>query len=165
MENTKVEQKNSVLADIIAFSNNGEPILLVEVKTSGLKSANNLYIAKAMDKLVSYLKLADKLIPFAMLVTLEDIQIYEWDGINLSKPLAYLRTADILSYYEAEFSSKKIFSLYLTTLVEAWLRDLAYHWKSQNPPAAKELEKIGLLEKLANGTTQTEVKIGNDTLR
>lgn len=165
MENTKVEQKNSVRADIIAFSKNGEPILLVEVKTNELKSTNYLYVKKTINKLVYYLKLADNLIPFAMLVTLEDIQIYEWDGINLSKPLAYLKTADILSYYEAEFSSKRIFSLYLTTLVEAWLRDLAYHWKSQNPPAAKELEKVGLLEKLANGTTQTEVKIGDDTLR
>lgn len=34
------------------------------------------------------------------------------------------------------------------------LRDLAYHWKSENPPGSEELGKAGLLEKLEGGTTQ-----------
>lgn len=165
MQNIQVEQTNPVFADIIAFNNTGTPVLLVEVKNNDLKYADNSYIEKGINQIGFCLKVADQLIPFAMLVTLESIQIFQWDGINLSKPVVYLQTAEILSYYEPEFSSKRIFKLYLTTLIEAWLRDLAYHWKSQNPPAAKELEAIGLLEKLVNGTTQTEVKIGNDTLR
>lgn len=165
MQNIQFEQTNSVVADIIAFNNTGTPVLLVEVESNDLKSVDNSYFEKAINQIGFYLKVADQLIPFAMLVTLESIQIFQWDGINLSKPLTCLQTAEILSYYEPEFSSKKIFKLYLTTLIEAWLRDLAYHWKSQNPPAAKELEALDLVEKLVNGTTQTEVKIGNDTLR
>lgn len=164
MESIKIDQKASLRADIIAFSENNEPILLVEVKSNELKNKNNSYTQKAIKQLTSYLNATDKLIPFAMLVTPEIIQIFQWDGVNLSNPIVCLQTADVLTYHEAEFKSKRIFHLYLTTLIEAWLRDLAYHWKSQNPPAIKELEAIGLLEKLANGTTRTEVKI-NDTLR
>jgi hypothetical protein len=46
------------------------------------------------------------------------------------------------------------FESYLLTLVEAWLRDLAYHWKSEDPPGSEELGRAGLLEKLEGGTTQ-----------
>lgn len=162
MENI-IDQKRNVRADIIAFNKDNEPILLVEVKSNELKSKNNLY-NQAIEQIIFYLNVANKLIHFGMLVTPENIQIYQWDGINLSKPILCLQTADVLSHYEAEFKKKKIFHLYLTTLVEAWLRDLAYHWKSQSPPATKELEAIGLLEKLVNGTTQAEVAIINDTL-
>ncbi|KJH70159.1 hypothetical protein [Aliterella atlantica] len=165
MESTKIEQKERVAADVIAFSKNGEPVLLVEVKSSEPNSKNDLYIHQAINKIISYLRGADELIPFAMLVTLKNIQIYQWDGIKLSEPIACLQTGDVLSYYETEFKNKKIFHLYLTTLVEAWLRDLAYHWKFPNPPAKKELETIGLVKRLVNGTTQAEVIISNDTLR
>lgn len=165
MENTKIERKERVAADVVAFSKNGEAVLLVEVKSNEPNFKNNAYIQRAIEQIISYLRKADKLIPFAMLVTLKTIQVYQWDGINLSKPLIYLQTADVLSYYEAEFESKRIFHLYLATLVEAWLRDLAYHWKSQNPPAIEELKAIGLLERLTDGTTQSEVIISNDTLR
>lgn len=165
MKTLQIEQQNPILADIIAFNNIGKPILLIEVKSNGSKTVGRLQAKTAINKIVYYLNLADQLIPFAMLVTPENIQIFQWDEKKLSKPIVCLQTADILSYYEPEFRDKRIFSLYLTTLVEAWLRDLAYHWKSQNPPGSQELEAISLLEKLADGTTQTEVKIGNDTLR
>lgn len=165
MRTLQIEQQNPIFADIIAFNNIGSPILLIEVKSNYLKTVDRLQVKTAIKKIVDYLNLADQLIPFAMLVTPENIQIFQWNGKNLSKPIVCLQTADILSYYEPEFRNKRIFRLYLTTLVEAWLRDLAYHWKSQNPPASQELAAISLLEKLAGGTTQTEVKIGNDTLR
>jgi len=45
-----------------------------------------------------------------------------------------------------------VFESYLLTLVEAWLRDLAYHWKSEDPPGSEELGKAGLIEKLEGGT-------------
>jgi hypothetical protein len=70
----------------------------------------------------------------------------------------------VLRHYDAEFSNKRIFELYLTTLVEAWLRDLAYHWKSEKPPASEQLAAIGLLQQLEGGTTQPEVALGGGTL-
>jgi hypothetical protein len=56
--------------------------------------------------------------------------------------------------YDPEFPRERVFESYLLTLVEAWLRDLAYHWKSENPPGSEELGRAGLLEKLEGGTTQ-----------
>ena len=44
----------------------------------------------------------------------------------------------------------------LETLVEAWLRDLAYHWNSPEPPGETALAEVGLLERLEGGTTVSE---------
>jgi hypothetical protein len=55
---------------------------------------------------------------------------------------------------EPDFPIKRVFESYLLTLVEAWLRDLAYHWNSEDPPGSEELGRAGLLEKLEGGTTQ-----------
>ena len=65
-----------------------------------------------------------------------------------------LDTEQILQHYDPGFAGKRVFEPYLLTLVEAWLRDLAYHWKSEDPPGSEELAKTGLLEKLEGGTTQ-----------
>jgi hypothetical protein len=93
-------------------------------------------------------------IPFAMLVNVDKIQILKWDGNNLSEPIVCFNTADVLSHYEPKFRDKKIFSLYLKGLTEAWLRDLAYHWKSAIPPFTNEIAKIGLLQLIEDGTTE-----------
>ncbi|MGB3511015.1 MAG: hypothetical protein WBA93_17640 [Microcoleaceae cyanobacterium] len=45
---------------------------------------------------------------------------------------------------------------YLTSLIEAWLRDLADRWKSEYPPAYQEITEINLLIQLADGTTVEE---------
>ena len=47
-------------------------------------------------------------------------------------------------------------------LIEAWLRDLAYNWKSEIPPASEQIAAIGLLPLLAGGTTKSGVEIGGD---
>ena len=65
-----------------------------------------------------------------------------------------LDTRQVLQHYDLEFPGKRVFESYLLTLVEAWLRDLAYHWKSENPPGSEELGRAGLLERLEGGTTQ-----------
>ena len=67
-----------------------------------------------------------------MLVTLEDIRIFRWDGAALSEVL-HLPTADALSFYDPEFREKRVYEDYLAALVETWLRDVAYHWKSEAP--------------------------------
>ena len=89
---------------------------------------------------------------------------FQWDGANLSE-LITLKTAAVLSHYDPEFGSKPIFEPYLITLVDVWLRDLAYHWKVGIPPASEQLAAIGLLQRLEGGTTQTEVEFGGHTLR
>jgi hypothetical protein len=149
------------LADVVALDKYGQIVLLVETKSVDFKLESRVTPQMAISQIISYLKVAERLIPFAMLVDLKNIQIFQWDGANLSEPVSYLNTADVLGYYEPEFSNKRIFGLYLSTLIEAWLRDLAYHWKSEKPPASEQLTAIGLLQRLEGGTTQTEVLIGD----
>jgi hypothetical protein len=82
------------------------------------------------------------------------IQLYRSDGESLGEPIVRLDTRQVLQHYDPIFPEKRVFEPYLLTLVEAWLRDLAYHWKSEHPPGSEELGKTGLLEKIEEGTTQ-----------
>lgn len=93
-------------------------------------------------------------VDFVLAVDLQSIRVYRVKGTNVEGPIVCLDTPQILSHYDATFSHKRIFDFYLTTLAEAWLRDLAYRWKSANPPAAEELRNVGFLEKIDGGTTQ-----------
>lgn len=157
MKTEKLETAPQLFADIVVWDSNGQPVLLVEAKA---RAAGH----KCIDQLIFYLQAVDRLISFAMLVNLEDIQIFQWNGTNLSGPVSSLKTAAVLQHYDLEFSSKRIFEPYLITLVEAWLRDLAYHWKSGTLPASKQLAAVGLLDQLKGGATQDKVIIGGDTL-
>ena len=89
---------------------------------------------------------------YAMLVDPGSIRI--WKN-RTSKPLV-LPTAEILRHYEPSYGSEVIGGYYSSALVEAWLRDLAYRWKSDEPPALKELSKLGLVAQLDGGTTEAE---------
>ena len=143
--------------DLVALDRDERIVLLVEFRGGAAEQ-------KAISDLTSYFKAANMVIPFAMLVDLEDIQIFQWDGANLSEPISSLKTAAVLSHYEPEFSSKQIFYTYLITLLDVWLHDLEFHWKSKTPPASEQLAAIGLLPLLEGGTTQTEVELGGYTL-
>ncbi|BAZ01675.1 hypothetical protein NIES37_56790 [Tolypothrix tenuis PCC 7101] len=158
MEAAQFQIPNYV-ADIIVLDKDEQIVLLVEVKSTEVEGK----VAKqqAITQLNSYLQneiksnhlfLVDEM--FLMLVNLRDIDIFKWNGKNFSESLSAIKTANILSHYDPEFSDRKILGLYLETLVEAWLRDLAYHWKSEIPPASDNLAAIGLLQKLQGGTTQ-----------
>jgi Holliday junction resolvase len=159
-ELTRAELK---LADIVALGSDGQMVVLVEVKATELetKKAKQSVISQVK----SYLRATNANIPFIMIVDLENIEIFQVNSDNLSvEPIASLKTAEVLRHYDAEFGNKQIFELYLTALVEAWLRDLAYHWKSEKPPASEQLAAIGLLQQLEGGTTQPEVTLGGGTL-
>ncbi|MBD2772843.1 hypothetical protein ICL16_12355 [Iningainema sp. BLCCT55] len=140
--------------DFVALDKDEQVILIAEVKgfPFNFKEDKAKYYARL--RLIDFLQAAKALIPYAMLVDVEKILIFQWDGKNLSEPILCLNTADVLSHYEPKFSSKQIYRLYLRTLTEAWLRDLAYHWKSEVPPFTKEIAEIGLLQLLSEGTTK-----------
>lgn len=140
--------------DILALDKEGQIILIAEVKGFPLKFQGTKAQEYATLRLIDYLQAAKIAIPFAMLIDVDKIQILKWDGNNLSKPIVCFNTADVLSHYEPKFCDKRIFSLYLKGLTEAWLRDLAYHWKSGTPPFTKEMAQIGLLQLVEDGTTE-----------
>jgi len=93
-------------------------------------------------------------VDFVLTIDPNCIQLYRSGGESLGEPIVRLDTRQVLQHYDPEFPRKRVFESYLLTLVEAWLRDLAYHWKSENPPGSEELGRAGLLEKLEGGTTQ-----------
>ena len=140
------------LLDFVARNKDGKIVLIGEVKVGGLRRS-------AEEQLKRYLSRQRGSVAFGMVVDTEIIQIYRWDKQELSEPLWVLNTGDILRFYDPKFDEKPIFESYLTTLVEAWLRDLAYHWKSSSPPATADIEEIGLLAHLADGTTEEEVEL------
>lgn len=138
--------------DFVAKDKDGNIVLIGEVKTNNLRGY-------AKEQLKHYLSQYHGRVSFGMLVDTENIQIFRWDEQELSEPIQVLSTEDILQFYDPKFGQKQIFESYLTTLIEAWLRDLAYHWKSPNPPAAVVMEEIGLLAHLTDGTTEEEVEL------
>lgn len=148
-----METLSHVRADIIALNAENEPVLLVEVKAG----RRDLEAAKL--QLVEYGKIMRSrgdAPPYAMSVDNEDLQIFEWKDGELSEPVFSVPTKDILTAYEPEFSAKPIYRTYLTSLVEAWLRDIAYRWKFDAPPALEALKTIGLADRLHLGTTVPE---------
>ncbi len=93
-------------------------------------------------------------VAFVLTINPNCIQLYRSGGESLGEPIVRLDTRQVLQHYDPEFPRERVFESYLLTLVEAWLRDLAYHWKSEDPPGSEELGKAGLIEKLEGGTTQ-----------
>ena len=93
-------------------------------------------------------------VAFVLTIDPNNIALYRAEAENLVEPIVKLDTRQVLQHYDPEYPKKRVFESYLLTLVEAWLRDLAYHWKSDNPPGAEELRETGLLEKVEGGTTQ-----------
>lgn len=147
-----------IQADLVAKDKHGRIVLLVEYLGGATE-------AKALKDIKSYLEAANSLIPFAMLVDVNEIHIFKWDGTNLSSVVSRLKSADVLSHYEPEFSNKRIFDPYLIKLVEVWLDDLAFRWKSARPPGAEELEAIGLGQLLDDGETEPDAEIKGAAVR
>lgn len=93
-------------------------------------------------------------VSFALAIDPSAIRLFQAGGEDLGEPIVHLDTRQILEHYDPDFSRKQVFEPYLLTLVEAWLRDLAYHWKSETPPGSEPLGKTGLLRLIAGGTTR-----------
>jgi hypothetical protein len=90
---------------------------------------------------------------FVLAIDPRSIRLYRPAKERLGEPLVEFNTMQVLQHYDPDLPTRRVFEFYLVTLAEAWLRDLAYHWKSATPPGAEELRRVGLLEKLEGGTT------------
>jgi hypothetical protein len=159
MQTETLEVELPIDADIIALDKDDRIVALIEVKIIQAKEkAAKQRITDYLEQIKHLLsKLSEKkvVIPYAMIVNLENIIVFKWDGTVLSEAVLSLKTADILHYYDSKLGGQRIFEPYLTRLIEAWLRDLAYNWKSEIPPASEQIAAIGLLPLLAGGTTKS----------
>jgi hypothetical protein len=150
--------------DIIAEDRDRNPILLVEVMVPVASPED-------METFVSRFLQFVPTLPFGMLVDLESIHLVGREMAATGAVLVTLNTRDVLRFYDPEFAgkdshygSRRIFREYVATLVEAWLRDLAYHWKSEEPPGTAELAPTGLLVSLRGGMTRRDVAIAVNSL-
>jgi hypothetical protein len=164
MQTETLEVELPIDADIIALDKDDRIVVLIEVKINQAKEKTDKQriTDRALEQIKHFLsKLYEKkvVIPYAMIVTLENIIVFKivfkWEGTVLSEAVLSLKTADILHYYDSKLGDQRIFEPYLTRLIEAWLRDLAYNWKSEIPPASEQIAAIGLLPLLAGGTTKS----------
>ena len=152
-----------MIADIIAEDREGRPVLLVEVKTGPITEDRLRWF---LDDLAE----APETITFGMLVDPGLIRLYRRGNPT---PIREFDAIEVLRHYSPDYAGeatrsghKRILELHIRTLIGAWLRDLAYRWKETGqPPMMEELEEVGLLDSLKDGTTTDEVAIDGHSLR
>ena len=67
-----------------------------------------------------------------------------------------LPTSSVVSRYADAPDLEKIEGFYFESLIEAWLRDFSFSWKSRRPPGYDGLEKLGLASRLQNSETHAQ---------
>ena len=154
MERTKYEfdpETEAVIVADLIVTKKKKPIMLVHA------DPRTELLEWGLKELIYNLKYSETFFPYAMLVQLEKIQIFQWDGEKLSEPIFVKKSEEILKDYEPELGTKRIFKHYLTALTQVWLHDLDYNWCMENPPGSKELADIGLLELLKGVETERKI--------
>jgi hypothetical protein len=127
---------------IVAKDKDDQSILIIDVRFSAMYSSPEMKILK-MEQYQH--------IPFLMFVNSNVMRIFKSPTFT---EVARLDTKKILGHYNPKSIQGIIYQSTLITLTQSWLRDLAYHWKSQTPPYIEEMKQIGLFTLLCDGTTE-----------
>lgn len=143
------------LPNLVAVDKDERVILIAKIKPHACDFQEPKTREFALLDMIDALKFATKnLIPFAMLVDKNNIEIFRWDGHNLSDVILTLNTANaLLLYYPDYHELKDKYYTCLDRMIERWLRNLTSNWELQVPPYKQEMEDIGLLKLLEGGTT------------
>ena len=145
--------------DIVAEDARGRDVLLVDV------TARPFDDRQAREQF-AYMREPQLPVRFGMVADPQKIRIVDYEHDPGEGFACVIDTTDVLTTYDPNFGSKKrIFGHYLAALVNAWIRDHVYHWKSETPPGADALASIGLLPLLRGGDTRREVTVETDLLR
>lgn len=156
---------SAIPADLVARDRDGKVVLLVEVK-----APKSEYITEHPDS--SLVKWArdhpePEDFPYLMVANVNTISIFKRESASpssdiYSRPAAdfSFKSDDFLTAYDPLYRQKadvgRILEYYLEGLIVAWLRDLTYHWKFEEPPGTKELARIGLASRLEGGWVEEE---------
>ena len=88
-------------------------------------------------------------VPFLMFVNITQLRIYRSGNYH---PVMILNPGEIFPVYDPDYQNHEfIFQDYLVGLMDAWLSDLSFHWKSEHPPFETQINEIGLSDLLENG--------------
>ncbi len=127
---------------IVALDKDDQLILMIDVRSSDFFALTDINILKMEDY---------QHIPYLMFVNSNVIRIFKTPSFE---EILRLNTKETLTFYATEITRNRVSKSFIMRLIQAWLRDLAYHWKSEIPPHQDEFKKIGLLNYLTNGTTR-----------
>ena len=143
----------SYVADIVAFDATEQPILYAEVRRNPAdRETGRLYLQNLLSSS------APASVKFGLLVDAQNIEFFRWDGQQLHSLLS-VPTLEVFAFYDPEVDPAQIVEHYQGRLIEGWLRDIAYNWKSESPPFKDQLHSIGLGALLVNGTTRSEERL------
>ena len=146
MDVEKLSDKTIEVSDITGWNKNGQKLLVSKIRSRDILED----IKSKVEKILKFEHEHNQIIvPYAMTATPENIIFFKWDGKNL-ETLYTFPTHEVMSEYDSKFANKRISESYLEILVESWLRDLAYNWKTDNPPKLQELKQIDFVQKLAD---------------
>jgi len=154
--------------DLIALDREDRPFLLVEAQRRPVSPTTERSILHDLASAREALPYGGR-IHFGLIADPESMRLYELDRDEPS-PLGSWATNDILGHYDPGFpervrSLSGIHPDSIAGLIGSWLRDIAYHWKSPSPPGTEQWEAAGLLGRIAEGSTLSEVRLGFDALR
>jgi hypothetical protein len=131
--------------DILVTRPEGTPLLAVEVKRLR-------FYHEARRQLEQYSQTLGA--EFVMAVDPEQIVTAPTlSGLPQWEHAITLSTSEILRHYADVPDLERIEGFYLESLVEAWLRDFSFSWKSTRPSGYEELEEIGLASRLRHSET------------
>ncbi len=153
--------------DLVVFDRSEQPILLIEIKLHPVT-------AGVVPKILHQLKGTRLAYPdgshieFGMIVDPELIRLYDLGGES-SNSVSTLNSPAVFDHYTTRFRRAQQAPLFLEKfmqgLVEAWIRDLIIHWKTQTPPGLELFAGTGLLARLEGGWIQgSEVPVDSDAL-
>lgn len=144
--------------DIIAEDARGRDVLLVEVKASTLEDADAW-------RVVDWIRESGHPSRFIMVVDRRQIRVADLEQPVGGDFACVLPSSEVFAAYDPDYAAKRVFHFYLSGLADAWLRDVAFRWKSENPPGVEALQATGVLDLLQDGDTRREVLVGCDPVR
>ncbi len=129
---------------IVVKDKDDRPMMFVDVRSYRTFSSEDLTIHHLEDY---------QQVLFLMFVNLKQIrkQIRIYRSGNY-QPITILKIEDILSFYASNYQEYEvIFQHYLVSLVDSWLSDISYDWKSQNHHFETQINEVGLISLLEKG--------------
>ncbi len=154
--------------DLIALDREDRPFLLVEAQRRPVPAPEALTILQELSEAREALPYG-RAIRFGMIADPDSIHLYDLDR-DPHRPLASWDTGEILGHYAPDIPSslhgpRGVPADSIAGLIGSWLRDIGHRWKSPTPPGLGDWQTLGLLSRLTDGSTLSEVPLGFDALR
>lgn len=141
--------------DVVGYDEQDQPVVLVEVKRAGSIVSHERLVADLAD----YLSRARPRIRFFLVADPDQVELYTRAEQGNWRIFHTFQADELFRPYDEAYGRDPVYEHYLATLVENWLRDIAYNWHSSNPAGQDVFQRAGLLESIRNGTTSVDTTL------